>query len=83
VEIGVIDGPSWPAWCIAIHLHEVAIALLRGLAGVLRLLNLANEQLKSLADVLVVSRARFRPSALDLLRHLLSILCGDLALLGT
>lgn len=61
----------------------MAVALFGGLAGVLRLLDLGNQQLKSLADVLVISCTRFSPAALDLFRHLLAILRGDLALLGT
>lgn len=61
----------------------MAVALFGGLAGVLRLLDLGNQQLKSLADVLVISCTRFGPSALDLFRYLLAILRGDLALLGT
>lgn len=63
-------------------LHQNAIALGRSLAWVLRLLNLSDQELESLAHVLVVSRARLSPAALYLLRELLSVFGCDLSLLG-
>lgn len=63
-------------------LHQNAIALGRSLAWVLRLLNLSDQELESLAHVLVVSRARLGPAALYLLRELLSVFGCHLSLLG-
>ena len=63
-------------------LHQVTVALLWRLAWVLRLFDLLYHQLKSLADVLVVPRARFGPAALQLLCYLLALLRTDLPLLG-
>lgn len=64
-------------------LHQDAIALSRCLAGVLRLLDLSDQELERFADVLVISCARLGPAALDLLGHLLSIFGGNLSLLGS
>lgn len=67
----------------AIASHQDAIALRRRFAGVLRLLDLRYQELKGLAHVLVVPRARLGPAALDLLGELLPVLGGDLPLLGS
>lgn len=64
-----------------LELHCDAIALLRRLSRVLGLLNLSNQQLKCLADVLVVPCARLGPAALEFLRQLLAFFGADLALL--
>lgn len=64
-------------------LHQNAVALGWCLAGVLRLLNLSDQELKGLANVLVVSCARLGPAALYLFGELLSIFGGDLSLLGS
>lgn len=79
---------EWASWggeeeSLAIASHQDAIALRRRFAGVLRLLDLRYQELKSLAHVLVVPRARLGPAALDLLGELLSVLGGDLPLLGS
>jgi hypothetical protein len=66
-----------------LSLHQNTIALARRLAGVLRLLDLPDQELESLAHVLVVSRARLGPAALYLLGELLSIFGCDLSLLGS
>ena len=63
--------------------HKDAIALRRSFAGVLRLLDLSYQELKGLAHVLVVPRARLGPATLDLLGELLPVLGGDLPLLGS
>jgi hypothetical protein len=63
-----------------LELHQKAIALLRGLSGVLGFLNLANQKLKCPANVLIVSCARFSPTTLDFFGQLLALFGADLAL---
>ena len=62
--------------------HEHALAALGRLVGVLRLLHLADEQLKGPGDVLVVPGAGLGPGSLVLLGHGLALLGRHLALLG-
>lgn len=62
--------------------HEHALAALGRLVGVLRLLDLADQQLKRAAHVLAVPRARLGPRALVLVGHRLALLGRHLPLLG-
>lgn len=62
--------------------HNTALAAGGRLIRVLRLLDLSNEQLKGLANILVVTGTALRPGAIVLLGQLLSVLGGDLSLLG-
>lgn len=62
--------------------HELALAIGRRLVRVLRLFNLANQQLKRARHVLAVARAGLGPRALVALGERLALLGCDLALLG-
>lgn len=68
--------------CVSARSHELALAIGRRLIRVLRLFNLANQQLKGARHVLAVSRAGLGPCALVALGELLALLGRDLALLG-
>lgn len=68
--------------CVSARSHEFALAIGRRLIRVLRLFNLANQQLKGARHVLAVSRAGLGPCALVALGELLALLGRDLALLG-
>lgn len=63
------------------ELHQETIALCWGFSRALRFLNLANQKLKCPANILIVSRARFCPAALEFLGQLLALFGADLALL--
>lgn len=63
------------------RLHKNAVALLRGLAWGLRLLDLSDHELKGLGHIGVVGRASLGPPALQLLSKLAAILRANLALL--
>lgn len=62
--------------------HEHALAAVGRLARVLRLFDLADEQLKGARHVLVVPRAGLGPGALVLVGHRLALLGRHLPLLG-
>lgn len=62
--------------------HELALAIGRRLVRVLRLFNLANQQLKRARHVLAVARAGLGPRALVALGERLALLGRDLSLLG-
>jgi len=65
-------------------LHDLTPTLAAsGLTRVLAGLDLLDQKLEGLLDVLVVPRTGFGPAALELLRELLAVFGGDLALLGT
>ena len=64
-------------------LHDLTPTLAAcGLTRILASLHLLDQELERLLDVLVVPRTCFRPATLELLRELLAVLGGDLALLG-
>lgn len=63
-------------------LHEFTLPTARALVGVLGLLDLRNQELKSLANVLVVASAGLGPRAVELLRQLAPVFLADLSLLG-
>ena len=69
---------------LQIHLHKQAsIRTTSRLIRILRLLDLADDEVESLADVLVVARAGLGVGAIELLGQRFALLDGDLALLGT
>lgn len=72
-----------PVSLVFVPLHDDTFAARRGLIRVLRLLDLRNEQLKSLGDVFVVSGAGFGPATIVLFRQLLTLVGGNLTLLRT
>lgn len=63
--------------------HDGAFASTLRLVGVLRLLDLPDEELEGLGHVLVIPGAGFSPGTVDLLSQLLALLGADLALLGS
>lgn len=63
-------------------LHGDTCLGLGGVAGVLRLLDLGNQELKGFGHVLVVPSTRLGPAATALLCHLSALLGAHLALLG-
>lgn len=67
---------------VGISSHQYALAAGGRLIGVLRLLDLSDEELESLADVLVVAGTGLGPGAVVLLAQLLSVVGADLSLLG-
>lgn len=65
-----------------VGLHGDTCLGLRGIRGVLRLLDLGNQELKGLGHVLVVPSTSFGPATAALLCHLSALLGAHLALLG-
>ena len=61
--------------------HDDTFSIVLRFVWILRLLNLTDEQLKGLGDILVVAGAGLGPGAVELLRHLATLLGRDLALL--
>jgi hypothetical protein len=64
-------------------LHDNTLASASGLTRVLAPFHLGNDELESLEDVLVVTRAGFGPRALELFGEGLAVFGRDLALFGT
>lgn len=62
--------------------HHNTLSAGGSFVGVLRLLDLGNERLKSLADMLVVAGASFGPAAVKPFCKLPGILLGNLTLFG-
>ena len=85
VRMVYISVSTWTVRIIndeQVHLHDDALAPARGLARVLRLLNLPDHKLERLDDIGVVASGRLAPSTFELLRHLLALLSGDLVHFG-
>lgn len=61
--------------------HDFALPTVRALGGVLRLLNLRDQELERLGDVLVIAGTGLGPRAVELLRQPAPILLADLSLL--
>lgn len=86
VSVNVTLIPAATIRHIGTHLadlHQLAIALCRRVAWILRLLDLPDQYLERLADVLVISCARLSPAALELICHLLALFGANLSLFGS
>jgi len=71
-----LNSPSKP-------LHDLTFIPISRLIGVLRFLNLSNDELKRLGDVLIVPCTCLCVRTVKLLRQRLALLDGDLALIWT
>jgi hypothetical protein len=62
--------------------HDNALTTVLRLVRILRLFNLADQELKGDVDMFAVTGTGFRPAALELLRQLLALITCNLALFG-
>jgi len=81
VRLSSVCGNAYPS--PAVILHQRALLPTRRLTWILALFDFGNNQLKRLANILVIPRARFSPRTLELLANGFAVFGADLSLFGS